>query len=262
MIRPYFYVLLFLGLFLTSCQPDEVSPEININISDELQIELWEVLDRNQRMLELRVSTFEQLDCENYSIAFSSYQTINNSVISINNIVAPNQCVTGQAPATNQVDLGQFSEGDHSIELNLKDSEITNLGLLKVRENFYELEMESDHGIFLPWKVLNSVPEDLLWGYLTFEENADQEAIIEAFNTRMAPWIDNIILFDGEYGYFNVENRRAIAIKDRQETISENLFVFKQAGPSVEIKAVLDGLRSDFSEQFKVRVLFSDGSSF
>jgi len=189
MTRPYFYFLLFLGLFITSCQPDEVSPEININISDELQIELWEVLDPNQRELELRVSTLELLGCENYSISFSSYQTTNNSIISINNIVSPNECVTGQAPASSQVDLGQFSEGDHSIELNLKDSEITNLGLLKVRQNFYELEMESDHGIFLPWKVLNSVPEDLLWGYLIFEENADQVAIIEAFNTRMAPWI-------------------------------------------------------------------------
>jgi hypothetical protein len=262
MTRPYFYFLLFLGLFITSCQPDEVSPEININISDELQIELWEVLDPNQRELELRVSTLELLGCENYSISFSSYQTTNNSIISINNIVSPNECVTGQAPASSQVDLGQFSEGDHSIELNLKDSEITNLGLLKVRQNFYELEMESDHGIFLPWKVLNSVPEDLLWGYLIFEENADQVAIIEAFNTRMAPWIDNIILFNGEYGHFNVENRRVIEIKDRQKTISENLFVFKQTGPSIEIKAVLDDLRSDFSEQFSFRVLFSDGSSF
>ena len=202
MTRPYFYYCLFLilALSLTTCQPDEVSQEININISDELKVELWEVLSPSQRELELRVSTLEDLDCENYSLSFSFYQSINNSIISINNIVSPPECIPGVAPAFNQVDIGHFLEGDHSIELNLKDSEITNLGLLKVRQNFYELEMESDHGFYLPWKVLNRVPDDLIWGYLTMEETADQNAILEEFNTRMAPLVDNTILFDGEYG--------------------------------------------------------------
>jgi len=264
MTRPYFYfsVFLFFSLFITACQPDETSPEIRINISDELKVELWEVLSPTQRMLELRVSTLEELDCENYSLSFSLNQTINNSIVSINNIDPPSECIIGQAPASSQIDIGRFQEGDHSIELNLKDSEITNLGLLKVRQNFYELEMESDHGFYLPWKVLNKIPEDLIWGYLTIEGSADQTAILEEFNTKIAPLVDNIILFDGEYGYFEVEDRRAIAIKDQDNTISQNIFLFKRTGTPNNVKAVLDNLRSDFSDQFTYRVIFSDGSSF
>jgi len=120
MIR-HFYCYLLLLLCLTACQPEETTPDINIDISDELRIELWEVLDASQRMLELRVSTLEELDCENYSISFNLNQTGSRSMVSINNILPPHECIPGTAPASNQVDLGHFREGDHAIELNLKN---------------------------------------------------------------------------------------------------------------------------------------------
>lgn len=262
MTRHYYYYCCyaFLFLFLTACQPDEANPDVNIDISDELQVELWEILDANQRMLEFRVTTLEDLDCENYSISFTLNQTATRSMISINNILPPHECIPGIAPASNQISLGHFPEGDYPIELNLKNNEIINIGRLKVKPRFYELEMESDHGIYLPWKILKTVPNDILWGYLSIEESTDQNAILEEFNTRIAPWTEDIGLSQGEYGYFKIENGAASSINDQQTTITENIFLFKQTGTRNELKTVLDDLRSEFPNQLSIKVFLSDGS--
>lgn len=261
MTRPYYYYFL-LFFCLTACQPDDTTPDINIDISDELRIELWEILDANQRMLELRVSTLEELDCENYSISFNLNQTASRSAVSINNILPPHECIPGTAPASNQIELGHFLEGDYAIELNLKNNDITNIGRLKIKPRFYELDMESDYGIYLPWKILKTVPEDLVWGYLTIEESADENTILDEFNTRITPWTETVGLSSGNYGYFNVENGTANEIKDQDqnETITNNLFLLKEVGVRTELKAALDDLRSEFGNQATIKVFSSDGS--
>ncbi len=261
MTRHYYYIFIFLFLaLLPACQPENTDPNVNIAISDELQVELWEILDASQRMLELRITTLEELDCENYSISFSFNQLGNNTVISINNILPPHECIPGLAPASNQIEIGHFSEGEYPIQLNLKNNEIVNLGLLKVKPRFYELAMESDYGIFIPWKLLKTVPEDLIWGYLNIEDAADENSILEEFSNRLAPWTEEIGLSQGEYGYFNVEGGTAISIKDQQETINENIFLLKQTGSQDELKTALDDLRSEFSNQVSIKAFLSDGS--
>ncbi len=260
MTRPYYYCYLLLFFCLTACQPEETTPDVNIDISDELRIELWEVLDANQRMLELRVSTLEALDCENYSISFNLNQIGNRSMVSINNILPPHDCIAGTAPASNEIELGHFSEGDHAIELNLKNNEIINIGRLKIKPRFYELDMETDHGIYLPWKILKTVPEDLVWGYLTIEEAADENTILDEFNTRIAPWTESVGLSQGYYGYFNIENGTASEIKDQEETITSNIFLLKEVGSRIDLKAALNNLRSEFGTQVSIKVFSSDGS--
>jgi len=258
MIRPYFCYLLL--LCLSACQPDDTTPDVNIDISDELQIELWEILDTDERILELKVTTIEDLDCENYSISYSLDQTGTSSIVSINNILPPHECISGAAPASNEIKLGHFPEGDYPIQLNLKNNEIINVGRLKVKPRFYELEMESDYGIYLPGKILKTVPEDLFWGYLTIEESVDQNSILEAFNDRIAPWTEDIGLSQGEYGYFRIENGTASLIKDQKEIITENIFLFKQTGTRNQVKAALDDFRSEFPSEVSIKVFLSDGS--
>lgn len=259
MTRQYYFYLLLL-LCITACKPEDSTPDVNIDISDELRIELWEVLDASERMLELRVTTLEDLDCENYSISYTLNQPGNSSIISINNILPPHECIPGIAPASNEINLDHIPEGDHYIELNLKNNEITNVGRLKVKPRFYELEMESDYGIHLPWKILKTVPEELIWGYLTIDDSADQNAIFDEFNSRIAPWTETIGLSQGEYGYFKIESGSAAVVKDQEETITENIFLFKQVGERTELKAILDDMRAEFSNQVSFRIFLSDGS--
>ncbi len=258
MARHYYYI--FLLVLLTACQSENTEPDVNIDISDELRIELWEILDANQRMLELRVTTLEYLDCENYSISYSLNQVGNSAVISINNILPPHECIPGRAPAANQIEMGYFPEGEYPIQLNLKNNEIINLGQLNVRSRYYELAMESDYGIYLPWKLLKNVPEDLVWGYLTMGDVADENAILEDFNNRLAPWTEDIGLSQGEYGYFKIEGGIARSINDQRETITENIFLLKQTGTRDELQTALDDLRSEFPSQVEIKVFLSDGS--
>lgn len=258
----YYYLFLLLFLGISACQTADIDPDINIDISDELQVELWEVLDESQRMLELRVTTLETLDCENYSISFALTQSGNSSTVSINNIVPPHECIPGIAPASNQINLGYFQEGEHPIHLNLRNNEITNHGKLIIKPRFYQLEMESDHGIFIPWDILKKVPEDLVWGYLTIEDAdaAEQITILEEFHTRIAPWTETIGLSQGAYGYFTIENGIPTVIKDRQDTVTENLFLFEQMGNRVELIEAINNMRNEFGSQVSINAFLSDGS--
>ena len=262
MIRHYYYAFFFfLTVFLTACQSEDTNPDIIIDISDELQIELWEVLDNSQRMLQVRVSTLEELDCENYSISFSLNQAGNNTVLSIDNILAPDECTPGLAPASNQIEIGHFSEGEYPIQLNLKNNEIVNFGQLIVDPNSYRIAMESDYGIYLPWRLLKTVPDELVWGYLTVDDAADETFIVEEFNSRLVPWTEATELTEGEYGYFNIENGTVASINDQQEIITDNIFLLKQTGTQAELQTTLDNLRSEFPGQVSISAFLSDGSS-
>jgi len=199
------------------------------------------------------------LDCENYSISFSLNQVRNSPVISINNILPPHECVVGSAPASNQIEMGYFPEGEYPIQLNLKNSEIINLGQLKVKPRFYELVMESDYAIHLPWTLLKTVPDNIVWGYLTMEETADKDAILEEFQNSIAPWTEEIGLSQGQYGYFEIESGTASSIYDQQDTITENIFLLKQTGSQAELKTALDDLRRQFPNQVLIRAFLSDG---
>ncbi len=263
MTRYSFYLLsLLLLLGISACQPADIEPDINIDISDELQIELWEVLDQSQRMLELRVTTLETLDCENYSISFALNQTVNNAIVSINNIVPPHECISGSAPASDQINLGHFQDGDHAIQLNLRNNEIVNLGKLIVRSDFYQLEMESNYGISIPWDYFKKVPENLIWGYLTINDTdiTEQNLVLEAFNNRMDPWTEVIGLSSGLYGYFTIENEIPIAVKDKKNTITKNLFLFKETGTRVELIEAINDLRNEFGNLASINMFLSDGS--
>lgn len=259
----YYYLYLLLFLCITSCQPEDTNPDINIDISDELQIELWEVLDGSERMLELRVTTIETLDCKNYSISYDLNQPGNSTTISINNILPPHECIPGIAPASNQINLGYLEEGEYPIQLNLTNNEITNLGRLIVRPRYYQLVMETEHGIFLPWDVLKTVPENLVWGYLTIDDanTSEQNVIFEAFNNSMAPWTEVIGLSQGEYGYFKIENGNPTTIKDQEETITENIFLFEQTSTRLELKDALENMRSELGNQVSIKAFLSDGST-
>ncbi len=264
MTRHYsYYLYLLFFLCITACQPENTDPDINIDISDELKIELWEVLDQSQRMLELRVTTLETLDCENYSISYTLNQTGNSSTVSINNILPPHECIPGSAPAANQINLGHFQDGEYPIQLNLTNNEITNIGRLTVKPRYYQVEMESNHGIFIPWKTLKTVPENLVWGYLTIDnvDSEEQNVIFEEFNTRIAPWTEVIGLSQGEYGYFKIENGNPSSIKDQQETITQNIFLLEQTGTRMELIEALNTIRSEFGNQVSISAFLSDGST-
>lgn len=262
MTRHYYYLILLIFCVI-SCSPEDTTPGINIDISDELQVELWEILDESQRMLELRVTTIETLDCENYSISYNLSQPGISTTVSINNILPPHECIPGTAPASNQINLGHFQDGEYPIQVNLKNNEITNLGRLIVKPRYYQLEMETNHGIFIPWNILKTVPENLVWGYLTIEDanSEDQNVILETFNNRIAPWTEVISLSQGEYGYFKIENGIPSAITDQRETITENLFLLEQTGTQTELKDALNDMRIEFGNQVSVNVFLSDGSS-
>ncbi len=261
MTRHFYYCCVFLILFFAACQSENTEPDVNIDILDELKVELWEVLGASQRMLEFRVSTLENLDCENYSISFSLNRSENSAIISINNILPPHECAPGIAPASNQIEMGHFPEGEYSIQLNLKNNEIINVGQLNIRPRFYELVMESAHGIFLPWKLLKTVPEDLVWGYLTVEEEEDENDILEAFDNTIAPWTEEVGLSQGEYGYFKIEGGTAVSIHNQREAITENIFLLKQTGTQGELKTALDNLRNEFPDQVSIKAFLSNGSS-
>jgi len=167
--------------------------------------------------------------------------------------------VVGSAPASNQIEMGYFPEGEYPIQLNLKNSEIINLGQLKVKPRFYELVMESDYAIHLPWTLLKTVPDNIVWGYLTMEETADKDAILEEFQNSIAPWTEEIGLSQGQYGYFEIESGTASSIYDQQDTITENIFLLKQTGSQAELKTALDDLRRQFPNQVLIRAFLSDG---
>lgn len=249
-------------VFLTACQKDSDQSVLNINISDEIQMNLWEALSSNQRYFQFRLRTLDDLDCENYIISHELNVHDQRISISLNDLIVPSECVPGAAPGTGLVSMGGMEPGTYNIEINLKNNEIINEGLLIFSDNSIMLDMQTDHGIDFPYTTLLRVPEQTIWGYVEFlDAAADTETIKMEIYEMLQPLTTTLILPSGEYGHFSVADRRIESVKTGDTDIVEALFLLKQTATTDELRSALSDIRSRYDSSVAIHLYLSDGST-
>ena len=250
------------ALFLFSCQKDAGNSTLNINISDEIQLELWEALSVNQRFLHLRLSTIDDLECENYTISYSVNTADQRISVSINDLIAPTVCIPGMAPGTGLISLGAVDPNLYTIEINLKNNQIINKGILNVFSDKIKLDMQTDYGIQFPYTTLLRMPENTIWGYIDFMDNsADEEAIGQDIYETLGPLTNTLVLPSGEYGHFKIIDQNIESIKIDHADRNENVFLLEQTATKTEFESALEEIRNRYDSALSVHLFFSDGSS-
>lgn len=249
---------------LFSCRKDD--PKVIVDIDDDFYINMFEDISNNDKKFQINITTIQEQTCINFEIDYdlNFNEQTNSFELIINDLVEPEDCAQGTAFASVVAPFGRLSEGSYSFNLNLKDA-VINTGRLFVREDSYELNMNSNDGIEILNEKMYRIPEKTLWGYAIYEDgSADTEAVNfisdlqNLSNTQNV--IDNNAYNPGFYGYFNLDDDKRILINPESETTNYQSFIFSHESNDLSgVEELMTQACTDSSSNLKIYIYTDTG---
>lgn len=234
-------------------------PIIVTNIEKAFYINLWEELYPNNRNLRIDIQSLKNQPCVNYTIAYDWAASDKKFELSINDIVEPIDCILGLGPATAKIDVGDLESRIFNMSIGLEQTVINN-GQLIVDGESYTIQMETEEGIIIPEKILRKVPPQSAWGFVAFQNTADQITAGELLSTLKSQG-EPILLKEGKYGYFSFLDNKLL-VNGAPVAGQASSFLISFNGDEKELKQVVDNFRSQHNGSVTVKVFTAKGSVF
>lgn len=253
---------LILPLFLGACDLDSLKEPIIIsNIEKEFNLDLWEHLNQGNRSAQLLIETISLEDCENYSIDYHFIRSSSKLEVSLNEIVPPQDCTTGEAPAQSIIDLGNLQAGLYDLNIDLKNT-VFNEGTLAVTDESFTVNMTTDEGIIFVRRELLRVPNEAIWGYIGVTD-IGQISIVEDFITDLEQLSTLKDYKSGYYGYFSVNTEKKVNMADLPFAAENmNTFVYQYAGEETALQELVDSYRTNYGALIEIKLTNTQGKTF
>ena len=249
-------IICTLAIGLSACKIGSLDdPIIIANVDREFEIELWELLSKEDRKLVFRVNSLEEENCLNSTVSTNAFFGQRSIQISIDDIITPSDCIEGRAPAKTEIDASLVKAGIYNLTIDLKKT-IVNEGQLIANNNSYEVSMFSSKGIQIPHNTLLSVPNDIMWGFIHYN-TPDQLEAAQNFVTELEKNNEVINIKDGYYGYFTQDDGQ-LSVLDQPNTRTLP-FLFTQKMTPQSIQAFVGKLQANFKEELSIQILNSVG---
>ncbi len=233
-------------------------------VDDEFYAELWENITPEGRQLHIRLSTIEPVECKNATIGYS-YQSQGDEglQLQINEILIPENCEEGAAPARAVVELGRFSEGTYPLRLSLRDA-VDSEGRLFVLNDRYQITLEEGGGVVPMRPVLHRIPMNTLWGYIHIKGDESLEAAAETFLQDLQGLTASQSVKNGHYGYFEVDQGNIIWAEADDEEQATDFFPFVRSLPTdgSDVQSLLSDYRSTYGEDLEIKVWTTGGEEW
>ncbi|MEM8907762.1 MAG: hypothetical protein AAGD05_07945 [Bacteroidota bacterium] len=254
-------ICVFLLVLFAACNQSSDDPTVIIDINDELNVYLWEDLRETENLFVFNVETVVNQNCQNYLLDYSLDQTARRASISINRLIAPEDCLPGAAPAHQDINLGILDPGNYEIELNLKNNEIVNTGTLLVSTDEYRIQMDSDHGIIIPQKTLQRMPKDAIWGYIGIHDMNQESDILGDFQALMDDLTEPADYPSGHYGYFDLDAQGQLTVHREDEQVFSNLynFLYRFDDDLETLTNIVGQLRSNYDTAMEIKLYTAKG---
>jgi len=258
------FVYLYLALALSGCKLDNLNDPIIVPLVDkEFSLDLWQTLGTNTLSnLELRMYTIEDENCLNTEILSNYNRTGRNISLTIYDILDPEVCDPGPAPATGSQLVTDAGPDVYTLTIELQDV-VSNAGTLTVTEDAYQVIMEQEDGIIWLHTELRRIPADALWGYLVYT-NTEEESRVASFVDDISNLGSELPLTNGYYGYFSVTDTGNITeLKDAPTTSELATIMVKYVGETTQIdQKVIDFLETPGNEAIELVLLDSNGNEW
>lgn len=248
------FLLLASGCNLSSLEDTVVIPDV----SEEFYLDLWEELTPEGRFLEFRLRTIADEPCRNAKIAYEFQQTSRELSISINEIIREEGCEAGEAPAKADILTSTpLSGGFYLLRVDLRDK-VSAEGRLVVSSGSYSINLEEDRGIVLLRPRLMRIPDETIWGYIFYEEEA-LEVAATAFLADLELASEPVSLPEGYYGYFRVESNREVKFSTNTAPAGAIPFAYRYDGDKEALTALLEAYRSEYGEALNIKLFNTRG---
>ncbi|MCP3931986.1 MAG: hypothetical protein GY705_23175 [Bacteroidetes bacterium] len=260
-ILPKLLLLLFSLFFLLQCNPTQLGdPDVVVDIEDEFIIDIWEELHPLSRDFQLIAETLSPNPCLNTTIDISTIKKSNQLIITLNEIVEPEDCQEGEAPAHSKIGFGHLSPNFYELEINLKDI-VINTGYLSVANDSYTVSMYSTDGFELKHNKLFKVPQNIIWGFTGHNGgNPEVESHVNAFMNELKDITnEKEDIHPGYYGHFSISEEKEITFETETEFEVKQLFYYQFENELYELKGLINSYREQYPGEFEIKLYLSNG---
>ncbi len=251
--------LIFFICFIQNCKKGEDTPVFNIEIDDEFFIDMREELKPNQRSLSFWVQTIEKKDCQNTSLDYSFHRNGNTFIVSLNDLVEPEDCIQDSTYIEGIIPTAEFSEGTYFLQINLKE-DIINKGRLSVSPEHYELSLDSHDGISLRHPKLYRLPSNSAWGYVAYHNSNDSE-LADELMAELSNLAEPAAFSPGYYGFFELDADQQIELQSLVEQAFHTNFLLQFDEDKTELANLINSYRQQYPAQLEIHVFTAEGES-
>jgi hypothetical protein len=248
--------------FFVSCSQDPLGPDPLVDVPNTFNIRLIEQLDSTGKAFSLEVTTIEFQDCMEKSVDFNLSQSYNAVLVSLNDIITPDECPDGSAPARSTVLLKDLEIRTYTIDINLKNT-VKNTGTLTVLPDQFILEMETEDGFQVLNPELWRIPERTIWGSFSYATE-DMAVVVQNFLADLESLCEENTFPEGDYGHFYVVNSESILIPDQAPaglSFRRN-FLFTCDPVSVGLPALMESYRTEYGVDIHINCLDDQGRTW
>ena len=253
---PFLSLLALAGCYNT---PEE-EPDIIVTLEPEFTVDLFEHRNATDGAPEfgLWVESMVEFECGNFQI--EAITTVDGSAISVelSEIHEPDSCLGAPGPARGFLPIGSLADGAYTFRLAL-NAVIVNEGILTVQNGHYELSLPNQQGIDFQNRVLETLPNGYLWGFV--DTPAEQDLpVADQFVQNLKTLTEAPLLPAGFYSYFTVSGtgqyyfHRSIAPAGQHRPFLRRLSTSPDA-----IRNLLQGYRNDMTQPLSIRCLSTQG---
>jgi len=250
-------IICLVGLF--ACE--EPSQEAINTLGTEVEVEMKEYLEGNQRQLMFKFFTTQDFGCINHRISYNFQQGTSGLMIRLNDVEEPAACLKAMGPASAFVDVGSLNIGEYEFSLQIGKG-ITNTGVLNVTPESYSLILNAEAGMNLQTIQLNRIPKNALWGSIRFVNKPNDNIASSFINqlTKLGATQDKFA--KGDYGFFEVDDAGKVSAKTVTSEASPFTFLMNYRGDEDELTALLSEINRNYGDEIAIRLHTARGNEY
>jgi len=250
-------IFCLVGLFACEESADEA---IN-TLGTEVDVEMKEYLEGDQRSLMFKFFTSRDFGCINHRISYNFQQENSGLAIRLNEVEEPAACLKAMGPASAFVNVGSLNIGEYEFSLQIGEG-ITNTGMLNVTPESYQLVLNAEAGMNLQTIQLQRIPKNALWGSVQFLDKRSDN-ITNSFVNQLSKLGATQDKFDkGDYGFFEVDASGKVSPKTVTGDVSPFTFLMNYRGDETELVALLSDINRNYGDEVTIRLRTAQGSEY
>ena len=257
-----FLLLIWISACLSSCKVDSLNDPIVIPAIDtDFSLNLLENLHHPNNPLEIHFETILNENCLNTSVLSSYKKEADHLVLTIFDILEPENCDHGIAPAKGLESIYSITpNNNYTLQIELKDI-VSNTGSLAVTDTYYKVEMNEEHGISWEHTKLFKIPQGALWGYITYTSD-EQLPVVTDFITTLEGGTTAFNQSDGYYGHFSIDNGDIISIKGIPLDANTEIFIQIYSDSQEAMNNLVENFRAGAPDGVKLHLYDGKGNEW
>jgi hypothetical protein len=250
---------LFALLFSSCSLFEQASPDLIINIDEDILLDMREHLGIDGNGFYLNMTSQDSFECAGLEYDYQFNRQGQAFYLQIKGLKNPSSCNGENHYVTNDLFI-TAENGSYAVHLDI-GPEITNQGVLTIEDDHVNLSFKENHGIHVAHEKLLRIPQGTVWGFVSGGEQL--ETVLSWVHENFVDIGEESDLMAGYYGHFEIpQSDRVLKIIPKPEQTRIETFVFHLNGDESQLRNFVDNFSGNFGESALIEMTSWTGKTY